>query len=346
MSKRTLVIGGGLSGIKAALNLGQIGIETILVERTEKLGGTFEKLGSTFPYGDDARTYLNKYLQTLQSLQNVKIFTKTQVKSVTKVEDGFEVFLEPNGTLFKVGAIIVAIGYTPFDGSRIPNYGQGKFQNVIDSLELVQMLRNGQNLKRPSDQTLPKRVTFITCVGSRDKKTNEYCSSFCCTYTVHLAKMVKEINKKIDVTIMYMDIRTFSSYESLYQAAREIGVKFLRGKPSIVFEEPDTHNVKIQVENTITQEFVLHETDIAVLSIGAEATEGSYELGKILGIAKDEKTGFFAVSREDDVSALGQERIFIAGNASGPKDTQYSLAQASAAAMKAFIAIGGVNSLK
>ncbi|MHA2407595.1 MAG: FAD-dependent oxidoreductase, partial [Candidatus Ranarchaeia archaeon] len=337
MSKNVLVIGGGLSGIKAALNLGQLGIETKLVERADKLGGTFEKLGSTFPYGVDARTYLNKYLQTLQSLQNVEIYTKTQVKSATKVEDGFEVILEPGGPTFKVEAIIVAIGYTPFDGSRIPNYGQGKYQNVIDSLELVQMLRNGQNLMRPSDKTLPRSVTFITCVGSRDKKTNEYCSSFCCTYTVHLAKMVKEIDKKIDVTIMYMDMRTFSSYESLYQEARAVGVKFLRGKPSMVFEDPNTQIVTIQVENTITQEFVLHETDIVVLSIGAEPSEGSDELGKILGIIKDERTGFFAVSREDDVSAMRQERIFIAGNASGPKDTQYSLAQASAAAMKAFI---------
>ena len=207
-----LVIGGGPSGIKAALNLGQLGIETILVEREDKLGGTFEKLGSTFPYGVDARTILNKYLQTLQSLQCVKIFTNTHVKSVTKVDDDFEVILEPNGTSFRVGAIIVAIGYTPFDATKIPNYGYGKYKNVINSLELVQMLRNDQKLIRLSDKTPSKSVTFITCVGSRDKKTNEYCSSFCCTYSVHLAKMVKELDKEIDVTIMYMDMRTFSNY--------------------------------------------------------------------------------------------------------------------------------------
>ncbi len=344
MSKSVMVIGGGLSGIKAGLNLGQLGIETILVECTAKLGGTFEKLGSTFPYGIDARSLLNKYLQPLQSLKNVKIYTNAKVKSVTKVNDVFEVILEPNGTSFEVGAIIVATGYTPFDATKIPNYGYGKYQNVINSLELVQMLRNGQNLMRPSGKTLPRSVTFITCVGSRDKKTNEYCSSFCCTYTVHLAKMVKEVDKKIDVTIMYMDMRTFSSYESLYQEARASGVKFLRGKPSMVFEDPNTQIITIQVENTITQEFVLHETDMVVLSIGAEPAVESDELGKILGLIKDERTGFFTVSSEDDVSAMGQERIFIAGNASGPKDTQYSLAQASAAAMKAFIAIGGLHS--
>ena len=344
MSKSILVIGGGLSGIKAALNFGQLDIDTILIERTAKLGGTFEKLGSTFPYGIDAKTYLDKYLQILKSLQNVRIYTDAQIRSVQKTDDGFEVSLDPKGISFNVGAIIVTTGFKPFDATKIQNYGYGTHKNVINSLELVQMLKNGQNLMRPSDKTLPRSVTFITCVGSRDKKTNEYCSSFCCTYSVHLAKIVKELDKKINVTIMYMDMRTFSSYEILYQEARAIGVKFLRGKPSMVYEEPDTQKLKIQVENTITQEFVLHETDMVVLSIGAEPADGSEDLGKILGLIKDERLGFFIVSNDDDVSAVGQDRIFIAGNASGPKDSQYSLAQASAAAMKAFIAIGGLNS--
>ncbi|UCE14167.1 MAG: CoB--CoM heterodisulfide reductase iron-sulfur subunit A family protein, partial [Candidatus Heimdallarchaeota archaeon] len=212
MSKSVLIIGGGLSGIKAALNLGQLGIETILLERSNKLGGTFDKLGSTFPDGVDARTYLDKYLTTLESLQNVKMFTNAQLKSGEKVENGYKVLFDPNETVINVGAIIVATGFKAFDAVKIANYGYGKHTNVINSLELAQMLRK-ENLVRPSDKISPKSVTFITCVGSRDKKTNEYCSSFCCTYTVHLAKIVKEADKKMDVTIMYMDMRTFSNYE-------------------------------------------------------------------------------------------------------------------------------------
>ncbi|MFX0116340.1 MAG: FAD-dependent oxidoreductase [Candidatus Hodarchaeota archaeon] len=343
MSKGVLVIGGGISGIKAALDLAQLGIETILVERTSELGGTCAKLGVTYPNNVDATISLDQYLQTLKSLQNAKIYTNAEVKSVAKANDGFEVIVEPNGISFNIQAIIVAIGFAPFDAAKIPNYGYGKHRNVLNSLELAQMLRNGQGLIRPSDNTTPKSVTFIACVGSRDKKTNEYCSSFCCTYTVHFAKMVKEIDEKIDVTIMYMDMRTFSNYESLYRDARAAGVKFLRGKPSMVFEDSNTAKLTIQVENTVTREFLQHKTDMIILSIGAEPAEGNEELGKILGILKDEKTGFFAVSNKDDVSAIRQERIFIAGNASGPKDVQYSLAQGSAAAMKAFIAIGGLS---
>ena len=109
------------------------------------------------------------------------------------------------------------------------------------------------------------------------------------------------------------------------------------------FEKADNQQLTVPLENTITREFLHYKADIVVLSIGAEPATGIDDLGKILGIARDEKTGFFTISEEDDVSAVGQERIFIAGNASGPKDTQYSLAQASSAALKAAIIIGGID---
>jgi len=229
MSTSVLVIGGGISGIKATLDLGQLGVETILIEQKDKLGGTFEKLGSTFPYDVNAQTSLNNWSQILHSLRNVKIYLNTIVKSVERVNDGFKIIVDTDKASFIVGAIIVATGFTPFDAMKISNYQYGKYKDVINSLELVQMFRNGQNLVKPSDETPIRSVSFITCVGSRDKKTNDYCSSFCCTYTVYLAKMIKQLDRKIDVTIMYMDMRTFSNYEALYQEARSLGVKFLRG---------------------------------------------------------------------------------------------------------------------
>lgn len=344
MSTSVLVIGGGISGIKATLDLGQLGVETILIEQKDKLGGTFENLGSTFPYDVNAQTSLNNWSQILHSLRNVKIYLNTIVKSVERVNDGFKIIIDTDKASFIVGAIIVATGFTPFDAMKISNYQYGKYKDVINSLELVQMLRNGQNLVKPSDETPIRSVSFITCVGSRDKKTNDYCSSFCCTYTVHLAKMVKQLDRKIDVTIMYMDMRTFSNYEALYQEARSLGVKFLRGKPSMVFKDKNSTQISIQVENTITQKFLYHKTDLVVLSIGAEPADENDELGKIMKLQKDERTGFFTVSNNDDVSAVEQERIFIIGNANGPKDSQYSLAQASAAALKAIISIGRLDS--
>ncbi len=342
MSKRVLVIGGGISGIKAASDLGRLGIETILIERSDRLGGTFAQLGKTFPYDVNAQEFFNNQIEILESQQNVKILTNTQVNSLMQKENGFEVSLDPSGETIQVGSVIVATGFTPFDATRIPNYGYNKFKNVINALDLVQMLKNGE-LQRPSDQTLPKTVTFILCVGSRDKKTNEYCSSFCCTYSVHLAKRIKELDQSIDVMIMFMDIRTFSNYERLFLEARKEGVKFLRGKPSNISEDSETHELTVQVENTITRELIFQKTDLVVLSIGVEPAAESEELGKVLNLIRNEKTGYFTTTEEDDTTAIGQDKIFIAGNASGPKDTQYSLAQASAAALKAAIAIGGLD---
>ncbi|MFX1511353.1 MAG: FAD-dependent oxidoreductase [Promethearchaeota archaeon] len=342
MSKRVLVIGGGISGIKAAVDLGQLGIETDLIERTDNLGGTFAELGKTFPHDVDAQTFINKQIQTLKSLQNVKIHTNTQLTALRKNGNGFEVTLDPSGETFHVGSVIVATGFSPFDATRIPNYGYRKYTNVINALDLADMLKKGE-LNRPSDKKPPRSITFILCVGSRDKKTNEYCSSFCCTYSVHLAKMIKELDQAIDVMIMYMDIRTFSSYETLFLEARQEGIKFLRGKPSYISENSETQELTIQVENTITRELLFQKTDLIVLSIGAEPAAASEELGKVLNLTRHEKTGFFITKEEDDTTAVGQDRIFIVGNASGPKDAQYSLAQASAAALKAAIIINGLE---
>ncbi|MFW9992380.1 MAG: FAD-dependent oxidoreductase [Candidatus Odinarchaeota archaeon] len=337
MSERVLVIGGGIAGIKASLDLGRYGIATTLVERSEQLGGNYAQLGKTFPDGVDAEAFLEERIKELKSLRNVKIYTGTRIKSFKKQENAFEVILDPDGTIIDAGAVIVATGFKKFDAKRIPNYGHGKYENVLTAAELIQILKDG-GLGRPSDGKLPKSITFIQCVGSRDKKTNEYCSSFCCTYAMHLAKTIKQQHANVDVTILYMDMRTFSSYESLFREGRELGIKLLRSRPSLVIEDPVTKELMLHVENTLTQELLYLQTDMVVLAIGAEPSEGSDDLGMALGLVSDERTGFF-VTNSDDVTADGQGRIFIAGNANGPKDTQYSLAQASAAAMKAIITI-------
>jgi heterodisulfide reductase subunit A len=341
MTNSVLVIGGGISGIRAAADLGQLGVKTFLVERSEKLGGIFLKLGKTFPYGTNAKDLLDNQIQILKSLQNVDIHTRTRVKSILRENNIFKVTLTPRDTTLEVGALIVATGFEPINATNISNYGYGKYKNVITSLELLEIIGNNQECIRPSDQKQPKSISFIQCIGSRDKKTNEYCSSFCCTYAVHIANIIKEFDPSIEITIFYMDMRTFSNYESLFQEARASGVKFLRGKPAMVLEEVETNNLIIEVENTVSRDFLQHKTDMIVLSIGAEPANETDVLSETLGVKLDDRTGFFLINEEDDISAVGNDRIFVIGNASGPKDSQYSLSQASAAAMKVLITLGG-----
>jgi heterodisulfide reductase subunit A len=336
-----LVIGGGISGIKAAVDLGQMGVKTFMVERSEKLGGIFLKLGKTFPHGTNAKELLASQIQILKSLENVNIHTQTSVRSIIRENNIFKVILEPSDKTLEVGALILATGFNPFNATNFSNYGYGKYKNVITSLELLEIFGKTQGCIRPSDQKKPKSITFIQCIGSRDKKTHEYCSSFCCTYAVHIANIIKESDPSIDITIFYMDMRTFCNYESLFQEARALGVKFLRGKPAMVLEEVETNNLILEVENTVNREFLHHKTDMVVLSIGAEPANETDVLSETLGIKLNDRTGFFLINEEDDISAIGNNRIFVIGNASGPKDSQYSLSQASAAAMKVLITLGG-----
>ncbi len=343
MKNSVLVIGGGISGIKAAADLGQMGVKTFLVERSEKLGGTFRKLEKTFPYGTNAKDLLENQIQILKSLESVDVYTQTRVKSIIRENNIFKVILTPSDTTLEVGALIVATGFEPFNATNISNYGYGKYKNVITSLELLEIIGNTQVCIRPSDQKQPKSITFIQCIGSRDKKTHEYCSSFCCTYAVHIANIIKELDPTIEITIFYMDMRTFSNYETLFQKSRASGVKFLRGKPGLVLEEVETNNLIIEVENTINREFLQHKTDMIVLSIGAEPANETDVLSEILDVKLDKRTGFFLINKDDGISAVGNDKIFVIGNASGPKDSQYSLSQASAAAMKVLIALGGLQ---
>ncbi len=342
MTNSVLVIGGGISGIKASIDLGQMGVKTFLIERSEKLGGKFLKLGKTFPYGTNAGNLLDSQIQILKSLDKVDIHVQTRVKSIIRENDVFKVTLTPSDTTLEVGVIIVATGFEPFNPVKILNYGYGKYKNILTSLDLLEIINSKQKIIRPSDKRQPSSITFIQCIGSRDKKTNEYCSSFCCTYAVHIANLIKNIDPNIEITILYMDMRTFSSYEYLYQEARSSGVKFVRGKPSMVLEELETNNLIIEVENTTTREFLQHKTDMIILSIGAEPARESNDLAKALSLKTDERSGYFLVNEEDDVSAVENDRIFIVGNASGPKDSQYSLSQASAAAIQVLAKLRGI----
>jgi heterodisulfide reductase subunit A len=127
-----------------------------------------------------------------------------------------------------VGAIILATGYSHFDPSLIPEYGYGKYPNVITAMEMERLNNSAGptmgNVIRPSDHTNPKRLAFINCVGSRDKRFNPWFSNFCCMYSIKNAVLLKQMNPEIDVSIYYMDIRTPSKgYEEFLRPRERTG---------------------------------------------------------------------------------------------------------------------------
>ncbi len=183
-------------------------------------------------------------------------------------------------------------------------------------------------LVRPSNSEKPKSVTFVQCVGFRDAKAYRYCSDFCCTLAVKNALLIKREHPDIEVTVMYMDIRTPYVYENIYSEARNIGVKFIRARPAEIFEENNKRLI-LNFEDTLTGETHSIESDLVVLSVGGIPPPETEELGQMMKVSLD-AAGFFKVYNRP--SGTDANRIFVVGAACGPKDIDYSLSQAGAAA--------------
>ena len=234
---------------------------------------------------------------------------------------------------YDVGAILVAVGFEKFDASKVPEYGWGVYPNVITTFEFERLINaagpTDGELVRPSDLKRPKRIAFINCVGSRDKRFNPYCSNFCCMETIKDSLLIKEHWPEVEVVIFYIDIRAFGKYfEELYTRAREEHVIFIRGRPGQIKEIPETKNLVIFAEDISTETILSQEFDMVVLSIGAEGSSESIPFP----LAKDPK-GFYIEAhpklRPVDTPTDG---VFIAGGAESPKDIRETVTQASASA--------------
>jgi heterodisulfide reductase subunit A len=254
--------------------------------------------------------------------------------------DAIDFSQQPKQKWLDVGSAIVATGFDSFDPSEIAEYGYGHYDNVITTLELERINNTAGptagEIMRPSDKKMPKRVAFIQCVGSRDERYNIYCSGFCCMYTIKNALQWKQTYPDTDITIFYMDIRTPSKgYEEFYRRAREMGIRFIQGRPSIITEDPETGNLFIQAEDVGLGQVIELESEMVILSTAAIPRVDTEEMGSVLNISRS-PSGFFMEYhpklRPVDSPTDG---IFLAGAAQGPKDIPASVAQGSGAASRA-----------
>ena len=239
----------------------------------------------------------------------------------------------------EAGAIIVTAGFDLYDPEPTNDYGYGLYDNVITGMELERIINASGptmgKLVRPGDVQTPKRIGFIQCVGSRDKNRNRYCSSFCCMYALKDAQLIREKYPDSEVYIMYMDMRSpFRNYEEFYDRARDMGIKFIRGKPGKV-TETENGDIVTRVEDTLTGNIIDLELDLLVLSVGAVSGDSTEQIRQILKVSRA-ADGFMMESHPKlkpvDTTLDG---IFIGGVTQGPKDIPYSVAQGSACAARA-----------
>ena len=326
--ENVLVIGGGITGIQAALDLCKLGFSVTLLEKEAELGGKLNQLSALFPRGESARDLLTAKKRQLEKSDNIQVTTGAEIESVDLKPSGYKVALKGGGEALEVRAAVITTGFDPFDPTPIEEYGYGRLKDVLTAFELEEQLKE-EKVVRPSTGSPPQSVSFLQCVGSRDRRTNRYCSYFCCTYAIKEALAVKKLNPAAEITVLYMDIRTPYLYEHLYTEAREKGVRFVRSRVSGITEE-DGH-LDLDIENTLTGESETLSSELVVLSTGGVSAAGNQSLAEQFKLSLSDQ-GFFTV--EEPPVAAGAEGIFIAGSASGLKDIPQCLAEASAGAIQ------------
>ncbi len=326
LAKSVLVIGGGIAGLVAADSLAGQGIQVVLVEKTNDLGGLLRKK-RFLPGGGDPRELLGAFVERISATPLVEVLTNCVVESVCGHVGKFQVLLNRGGERLErvVGAIIVAAGAQPYLPSE---YSYGADPRVITQHELEAILESRNGLADLN------KVVMIQCVGSRNDQ-RPYCSRVCCIQAVTNAIRLKERWPDVQVIVLYRQMRTYGRHELAYARARQLGVVFLRleetASPEVLRGSP----LRVRFREMNLRRPMEIEADLVVLSVGVERDPGSAFLAQMLKVPLD-GDGFFQEAhmklRPVDFASEG---IFLAGLAHGPKLVEETIIQALAAAGRA-----------
>jgi heterodisulfide reductase subunit A len=247
---------------------------------------------------------------------------------------------KPKQVTLNVGGIVVATGFKEYDPSVIKEYHYGEYPDILTNLELARMIDGfgptGGAIIKPSTKKPAKRIVMIQCVGSRDRRWNPWCSSICCMISLKHAMLIKQADPEADITICYIDIRTTGrEHEYYYERARDMGIKFVKGRPTEISQDPEDNMLIVDVEDAVSRKFLELEADLVILATAMVPAEGTKELAEILSLELDQD-GFFkeynAKLRPTETKLRG---IFLSGGATFPKDAPTSSLHAHSAAVKA-----------
>jgi heterodisulfide reductase subunit A len=323
INSKVMIIGGGVTGLSAAISLDALGIDSIIIEKNSSLGGKVKDYSKIFPDFRSGKTLVRELIDKVEQSSRIRTIVSASVTSAERIDGTYSVQVSDNNR-YNVKAIILTCGFEVFDARLQDEYGYGVYPNVVSSLDLEALLeaqeKKGGMLLRPSDGKPVNRMAIIFCVGSRSKRLgNPYCSRICCSYSTKQAIEIMEKNPDASVTCFYMDIRTYDrGFEEMYQYAQELGVKYIRGRVSECSALPDG-DIQVRAENTLLGRPVQGIFDLISLSVGMMPCADAEDLAGLLGIERSDD-GFFTkkdkyFSQHDTV----QEGIFLAGSLTGLK---------------------------
>ncbi|MCU0292480.1 MAG: CoB--CoM heterodisulfide reductase iron-sulfur subunit A family protein [Thermoanaerobaculaceae bacterium] len=345
MCPNTLVIGGGIAGLTAALELADAAHDVFLVEKTERLGGNLARVDLTAPHLDSARDLLTERITRVRDNPRIKLLLNSELRNLVGYVGNFSATVRTNGAsgaheekTVDVGNVIVATGYQEFDAGRVTHYGHGKLPNVVTSFEFERMLRTGRIETR--DGRLPQYVAIIHCVGSRNKEFHAYCSRVCCMTALKYSHELKSANPSCYVSDIYVDMHAFGKgCEDFYKTTSEVKTLFLmfdkNERPVIRKAAPsDDCDMLIEVNETLSGERIEIPADMVILMVGMEARSDSGEVARLVNISQDRDGWFMESHPKLDPVATTTDGIYIVGTCAAPKDIPDSVAQARAAAAR------------
>jgi quinone-modifying oxidoreductase subunit QmoB len=277
LEKTILVVGGGITGMTSAIESAKAGHNVILVEKESQLGGMMAKWHKEVPrkppYKEMEDTGIEDIIKKVQDNPKIKVYTSSKVLKIEGAPGLYNVEIAQNGNkeTAKIGAVVLATGWQPYDPTKLEHLGYGKCKNVITNVKMEELAKSGK-ITRPSDSKSVKSVAFIQCAGQRDKNHLPYCSHVCCAVSLKQAKYVREQDNEAKAYILYKDIRTPGQAENYYKSAQnDEGIFLTKAEIKSVTEDSDG-SVIVEASDTILGQDISIKVDLVVLATGMVPT--------------------------------------------------------------------------
>ncbi|MFZ0449739.1 MAG: FAD-dependent oxidoreductase [Desulfatiglandaceae bacterium] len=322
--ERILIVGGGIAGLTAALELARQGLPSLLVEQREQVGGW---AGTYTCKAVDGRCQkcgvclVTDAVKEVQETREIEISLQTSVLDLRRDGGAFlGRFKKGEGeTSGRFSAVMLCHGFEPFDPRQKSNLGYGRISNLVTGQELEEMLKEKGGPVRPSDGKSPRDLAFVQCVGSRNPSLGRgYCSQVCCGYALRMAKQIKANHPATRITFFYMDIQTFGrDFPRLFFELRD-DIYWIREIPGD-FYQAEGERVGVTVEDEGEIEDLAF--DLMVLSVGMGPSDNERAFEEWLDLRRGQE-GFLV--------SPGEGGIFLAGSASGPMTIPHTIAHTKA----------------
>jgi len=324
VTQSALIVGGGLSGMTAALEIAKQGFPVHLVERENELGGNLRKIHYVLSEkNEDPQKILKGTIEKVMSNDKIKVHLSTTVKSIEGFMGNFKSTFSDD-TEIEHGVVIVATGGQEY---KPKEYLYGQDDHVLTQMELEEKLSK--------DEIKPNSVVMIQCVGSRNEE-RPYCSRICCADAIKNALKIKEKNPNADIFVLYKDIRSYGFREDWYREAADKGVRFIRyddeNKPEVTKEGDD---LVVSIKDPILEEQVKIKPEYVVLSAATLPQPDNEELAQMLKVPLSKDKFFLEAHMKLRPVDFATEGVFLCGLAHSPKFIDESISQACGAVSRA-----------